>query len=316
MKKLVLLFCAVAAVAAEPAAAAQPSRSGKSGPITTPSAIASPTPQMRTHVSGAGSDSYPCTASFPCRTLAAALQLTVPGGEIFVLDSADYGAVVINKAITITGEGAVGGILATSGVGITIGAGATDVINLRGLAIDGGNSGTIGIQFNSGQSLNIQKLVVRNFTNSGINFAPNATGALFVSETLVTNNGSNGLLVASGSGAVSAAINRVTASGNGVGIFAFGGNVRLTVADAVTSNNQYGIGASGGAVMVRNSTASNNTIGVAADQSAVVRVGQSTVTANGTGLLTTNGGQIQSYGNNNVSGNTTDGTATNTVALQ
>jgi hypothetical protein len=68
--------------------------------------------------------------------------------------------------------------------------------------------------------------------------------------------------------------------------------------------------------MVRNSTVSNNAIGIAADQAAVIRVGQSTVTANGTGWQATNGGEVVSFGNNNVSGNTTGGAATSTVALE
>ena len=120
------------------------------------------TPQTRTYVSGTGSDSYPCTITQPCKTLHAALSLTVAGGEIFVLNSANYGPVTITKAVTITGEGAVAGMLSTSGAGITINAGANDVINLRGLDIDGGNSGTYGIQFTSGLSLNVQKSLIRN----------------------------------------------------------------------------------------------------------------------------------------------------------
>jgi hypothetical protein len=273
-------------------------------------------PQMRTYVSGLGVDTNPCTVAAPCRTFQAALGKTVAGGEILALNSADYGPLVIDKAVTITSEGAIGGVLAASGIGITISAGASDVVNLRGLAVDGGKTGSVGIQFNSGQSLNIQKSVVRNFTNSGINFAPSASGTLFVSDSQITNNGSKGILVANGSGAASGALSRITASANGVGVFAYGGKVNLTVTDSVADNNQYGIGASSAAVMVRNSTASNNTVGIAADQGAVVRIGQSTVTGNGTGLQTSNGGEIQSYGNNNVSGNGVDGMATTMVALQ
>jgi hypothetical protein len=59
---------------------------------------------------------------------------TTAGGEIFVLDSANYGPVSINRAITIASDGAVGGVLATSGAGLTIAAGAGDVVYLRGLA--------------------------------------------------------------------------------------------------------------------------------------------------------------------------------------
>jgi hypothetical protein len=275
-----------------------------------------PTPQMRTYVSGLGTDNNPCTALLPCKSFQAALALTLAGGEIYVLNSADYGAVTINKAVTITSEGATAGILATSGNGITISAGPSDVINLRGLDIDGGRSGGIGIQFSSGQSLNIQKSVVRNFTSSGINFAPSGTGTLFVSDTVVLNNGANGIIVGNGSSTVNGALSRVIASGNGVGLSAYGNAVNMIITDAVAGNNNYGIAANSSAIMVRNSTVSNNAVGIAADQAAIIRVGQSTVTANGTGWRATNAGQVQSYGNNNVSGNTADGILTSTIVLQ
>jgi hypothetical protein len=273
-------------------------------------------PQARTYVSAQGNDANPCLVSSPCRTFQAALTLTNAGGEIFVLNSANYGAVTIAKAVTITSEGAVAGVLATTGVGITINAGASDVVNLRGLDIDGGKTGATGIQFSSGSALNIQRSVIRGFTGSGINFAPSSASSLFVSDTMVSNNQGNGILVSGGAAALKGALTRVTATGNGVGFFASGASVTMTVADAVASNNTYGIGANAAAVMVRNSAVSSNSVGIAADQNAIVRVGQSTVTANATGWQATNGGQTQSYGNNNVSGNTTDGTISTTVALQ
>jgi Right handed beta helix region len=267
----------------------------------------------RTYVSRTGVDSNPCTAPLPCQTFQAALALTVAGGEIYVLDSANYGPVTINKAVTITSEGAVAGIVAGSGVGITISAGANDVINLRGLEIDGSNTGSVGIQFNSGQSLNIQKSVIRNFTGSGITFAPSGTSSLFVIDTNLINNLCSGIsLTNSATGALS----RVNLNQNGVGVLAYGSGVSLTVTDTVAGNNTYGIGASSSAVMVRNSTLNSNLIGISADQSAMVRVGQSTITANATGWKATNGGQVLSYGNNNVNGNTTDGSSTTTVALE
>jgi hypothetical protein len=69
------------------------------------------------------------------------------GGEIFVLNSADYGPVTINKAVSITSEGAAARILATSGAAITMSPGASDFVKLRGLTIDGANSGAVGIPF-------------------------------------------------------------------------------------------------------------------------------------------------------------------------
>src|SRR5262245_7517923 len=71
------------------------------------------TPQLRTYVAGTGKDNNPCSAFSPCQTFQAALALTLPGGEVYVLDSANYGPVTINKSVTITSEGAVAGVLAT-----------------------------------------------------------------------------------------------------------------------------------------------------------------------------------------------------------
>jgi hypothetical protein len=65
-----------------------------------------------------------------------------------------------------------------------------------------------------------------------------------------------------------------------------------------------------------NSTVSSNAVGISANRTAVVPVSQSTATANGTGLQTTNGSHVLSFGNNNVGGNETDGVATTTVAMK
>src|SRR5215469_9168298 len=92
----------------------------------------------RTFVSGNGSDANPCSLAAPCRSFAGALAQTSPGGEIAVLDTAGYGAVTITKPISIVNEeGVEAGITVTSGDGITINAGASDVINLRGLTLVG-----------------------------------------------------------------------------------------------------------------------------------------------------------------------------------
>src|SRR6516164_977949 len=89
---------------------------------------------MRTYVSGKGSDSNTCTASSPCLTLQGALAKTLAGGEIYTLNSANYGHVTISHAISIVAGSGVSGVLAPSNVsGITISAGANDVVNLRGL---------------------------------------------------------------------------------------------------------------------------------------------------------------------------------------
>lgn len=284
------------------------------GKPTTPA----PTQQARTYVSGKGSDSNPCSVSQPCQTLRAALALTLAGGEIFVLDSANYGPATISQAVSVTAAGAGAGILVTSGAAIVVSAGASDVVNLRGLVLDGGQTGATGIQFNSGAALVVQNAIIRNFSANGINFAPNGTARLFVTDTTVTGNTNTGILIApASSNAVSGMIARLSASGNGVGVLASGSNVDLTMTDTVAGSNTYGVGASSSAkVMVRSSTFSNNTVGVSADQSALVRVGKSALTSNNTGWSSQNNAQLQSYGDNNLNGNTVDGTPTMTIPSQ
>jgi hypothetical protein len=106
----------------------------------------------------------------------------------------------------------------------------------------------------------------------------------------------------------------VTASGNSVGTFANGSTLSVTIADTVASNNNYGIGATTSAVMVSNTTVSSN-IGIASDQTAVTRVVQSTLTANGSGWQATNCAQIVIFRNNSVA-MATNGAPTSAIALQ
>src|SRR5215467_2941533 len=91
---------------------------------------------QRTFVSGLGSDSNPCSRTSPCRTFGAAIAQTNPSGEVIVLDSAGYGPVTIGKAISITApSGIYAGVSVFSGDGITVNAGSSDVVVLRGLTV-------------------------------------------------------------------------------------------------------------------------------------------------------------------------------------
>src|ERR1700686_2753361 len=105
---------------------------------------AAPAQAQRLFVAATGSDSNPCTFVAPCRTFQQAFGTAPAGGEIDVLDPAGYGALTINKAISIQAHG-FGGITATSGLAITIAAGSTDAITLNGLLIDGAGTGLTGI---------------------------------------------------------------------------------------------------------------------------------------------------------------------------
>jgi hypothetical protein len=168
-----------------------------------------------------GLDTNPCTRSAPCRSFAFAITQTNAGSEIDTLDPGGYGEVTITKAISIvSGLGEAGVLTSAGATGITINATANDVINLRGLIIEGAGLGLNGIVFSTGKSLTIEKCVIRNHTNNGIAFGPNASSNLAISDSFIANNkGGNGIaVVPSGSGAVTAVFNRVEANNNGDGI--------------------------------------------------------------------------------------------------
>src|SRR5262245_53726971 len=103
----------------------------------------------RVFVGAQGSDANPCTFVLPCRTFQHAHDSVAPGGEIDVLDTAGYGALTISKAISIQGHG-FSGISTSSGNAITINAGASDKVSLRGLLLDGLAGGSNGISFVAG----------------------------------------------------------------------------------------------------------------------------------------------------------------------
>ena len=91
---------------------------------------------LQTWVSVSGSDSNDCSRATPCMTFAGAFPNTIPGGEIDVLTPGDYGPLTITKAISIyNGVVGVAGVLVSGTSAIVIQAGATDIVNLRGLTL-------------------------------------------------------------------------------------------------------------------------------------------------------------------------------------
>jgi Right handed beta helix region len=276
----------------------------------------------RSFVSGHGLDTNACTLAAPCRTLAAAFAATNAGGEIDVLDPAGYGALTINKAISIVndGVGTAGVIVPSGGIGITINAGSNDAVSLRGLSIEGGGVGNTGIQFNTGKSLTVENCVIRHVKNAGIGFFPNATSNLAVSNTLVAdNNGGDGIYVEPSSTSavtVTAMFNHVELSNNsGNGIVLNGttsiGTINTTVAESVAVHNgntgfyiESIAGQAATTLMLFHSVAANNGTGLLV-QGATIRVAQSMVTGNSVdGYSIGLGGVLDSYVDNYIDGNT------------
>ncbi len=283
----------------------------------------------RTWVSGVGDDANPCSRTAPCKTFAGAISKTATNGEINCLDPGGFGGVTITKGLSIVCNYTEGGVLsAGAGVnGIIVNAPATSHVYLRGLDLHGAGNAQNGLRVIAGASVTMEDSVIRayNATNGlGISFQPTAATALTLNNVTVDNNGSlatgGGILIqptgAGGSARVVMNNVRVTNNANiglrmdSTGNTSATGN-RITISNGVFCGSPTGIqvktvlGNSFVEAMLNHGTVCNNTTGISADGSAaVIRVSDTAITANTNGLNTANGGQIKSYGDNLLDGNT------------
>jgi len=304
----------------------------------------------RTHVSNAGNDAntaFSCDATHPCRTFAAALTQTTPGGEILAIDSSGYGKVVIDRSVSII---AAPGIFA--GIGVGAGGNATGVqiatagvnVVLRGLAITG-QGGTYGIHMTGGARLSVENCVVANFSSGAqLGMLVNTPAKVRVVNTTFRDNTGNSIFSGGATASVSdskflggdvglyvtdyyggtsvvttAFVDRSVASG---GIYGFvaenhnsGNTSRLYVTDSVASNAGIGIRASSSAgsakVSVSSSGVFGNSNGLAAAGSGTTLVANgNTVTGNAFGLIQSAGAAFESAGDNLVRDNVTASSGT------
>src|SRR5262249_36100240 len=143
-----------------------------------------------------GSDSNPCTLPAPCRLLPAALNVVANGGEIWLLDSANYNTATVNiaKSVTILAvPGAVGSVVATGGNAINIATGGVNVA-LRNLVIVPlvGGGGTNGISFTAGSGLVVENCLIANLPGSGMVLAPTTSSKIGIAGSTIRGNATNG----------------------------------------------------------------------------------------------------------------------------
>ena len=149
----------------------------------------------------------------------------------------------------------------------------------------------------------------------GIQIAPNSASKFEILRTTLFNNGTGatgaGIQVRPTAGATTGSIDRVTADDNVFGIAAdsSGGTSGINISvqnSTVNGNSQSGIvstGAVGVGVMVMHTAIVNNGTGLlVSGAGAVMRVGLSDITGNGTATS----GNVLSYGNNQINGNGAD----------
>jgi len=281
----------------------------------------------RTYVSVNGSDANTgigCPAGSPCRSFGAALGVTSPYGEVVAVDSGDYAPVTITQSVTIkAAPGVDATIVSPMSNGITVTAGGGDIVNLRGLNVNGGNTGPTGIRFTAGRVLSIENCSIAHFMGNGISME--AGGILNIKDTEVRNTGS-AIRLQSPAGTIHAAIDRVHLEHSFfAGLFA-AQNSQTTIRNSVlTDNGAYGMQAGDfvgtSELNVEDCVIQGSNTGIFAGNgggggTAIVRVSRSTIVDNSQGLSSMGGAPLLSYGNNRVAGNGINGAFTGLISLQ
>jgi hypothetical protein len=298
---------------------------------------------FRSYLAPTGSDANPCTLVAPCRLLPAALAAVADGGEIWILESANYNTAPVNitKSVTILAvPGALGSVLAMAGDAIDIGTAGVKVA-LRNLVIVPlpGGGGVNGIYMTAGAGLTVDNCLIANLPHSGI--VVNTAASVRVTDTTIRDNSLDGLLLENGA---SATVTRATISGNtNYGVLVYGTAAGTTttadIADSTSDANSYGVfawslnasamvkvsvhdsrlvrnansgvsaqsdAAAAVTLSVSNNISANNNTGISAfSAGSKVWASGNTVSDNGTGLLNS-AGLFESAGNNAVRNNGAD----------
>ena len=283
-----------------------------------------------TWVSAGGSPANDCLSpAAPCSDIGNALSKTDPGGTVHVL-SGNYISFSVTKAVQIIGDGITSSLVFIGGsAAITVQAGPSDVVSIRGLNINQKGSGG-GITFTSGAALHVEDcIIMQTIYNPGLNIVPNgaATGGVptevTVRHTVVRGNGLGNVIIKPTNGVSVAAlfdgvlmqeglygIRADDSSGSGLVRI----DVRNSVAKGNTNNGFLAVGTGTGAVhfMIDHSTAENNAAygAVATGNDAFMIVTDSTLMGNGTGLAQQSGATVASTGTNTINFNTTNTSGT------
>ena len=321
------------------------------GSFKFPGCTAPSSTAQRRFVASYGDDGNDCSISAPCRNFRAAILRTSSGGEVVVLDSAGYGAVVITQPVSLIAPPGV-----YAGVSVFAGGNGTGIVvnpvlgkvTLSGLTINA-LGGTTGIDYQSGDALYLDNVVVTGFPTAGLNVLAAATGTVQIQNSIFRQNGIGATFGTTGG---TTAVLKVTVSdsnfdGNTTGVrftgFSAQGEIRGStlaggttgallqpsiagalsridfIDSTITKNTTAGIQAGGGAgaanVGVSSSLISGNGLGINAGANGNVFLTNATITRNTTGLATA-GGAIASGTLNRLYNNGTNGPFGSTVPRQ
>jgi hypothetical protein len=208
---------------------------------------------------------------------------------------------------------------------IGINAASSDVVVLSGLDLNGKGSGSFGVAITGATGkVQIRNTVVQGFGAFGVNWAGSASSQLFIANSDIHDNSINvnfDATTAAASG-LNAHMNNVRISNGSIGVqvnsssTALGVNANLRDC-VITGASTAGVltGGTGYAVAtVVNSLLTGNfgpaLMAQGGSGTSVIRVGNSSILVNARGVQTSGVGQVRSYGDNNLDGNSVDGAFT------
>lgn len=176
---------------------------------------------FRTYLSETGLDTNNCSLQSPCRLLPEALSRVAAGGEVWILDSANFntGTVTVNKSVTILAvPGAVGSFIANSGDALSI-SGAGIRVVLRNLVfVNFAGAGNSGVQFSQGSGITIRDSSFTGLTTAGVQINAPGSRSQILNSSFTSNTIGvrvfNGRVTMDGNNLITNTI-AVEAAGNG-----------------------------------------------------------------------------------------------------
>ncbi len=176
---------------------------------------------------GVGDDANPCSRTAPCRTLARAISVTAAKGEINAITPGQFGVVTVAKAIDIDLSFGRGSVLYDAVTGVTVNAGVSDMVILRGIHFHGIN-GVKGVKIIQAGSVVIEDCTFTGSATAAISIEPTAA------DTTVTINGVD--------------IRNGLGTGNGIAVIPGTGHAaRVGISNVVITGTQTAVQAGAGA---------------------------------------------------------------------
>jgi len=275
-----------------------------------------------TYVSSSGSDSNPCTGALPCASFLQAANSIGAGlnGQINCINSPDINGTSLQFSASVTIDCA--GVYETSlpNGGALSATGTNQVVKIRNLTISGTLGGWPAIKFTGSGTLIIENCVFENLAGPALDIEPNGPLNLVITNSRISNSGAGVLIKPSAAGGrVTAALNGVTIADNAGGGLktdsTIGGLIEINVSNSTIINNagngMNAVGGAGGSNILNvghSVIATNGSAGIQANgANAAVTVDTTLLDLNNIATSAINSGQVLTYGNNRILGNSGSG---------